>query len=85
MWSITKRSDIQRDKLPGETLENVFMFHPFIFGKQGVRANKLANGNFIFLVFEETLNKRNIKTDLKGHHSFTLYYFVYMWQTLPPF
>ena len=25
------------------------------------------------------------KTDLKGQHSFILFYFVYMWRTLPPF
>ena len=25
------------------------------------------------------------QTDLKGQHNITLFYFVYMWRTLPPF
>ena len=31
------------------------------------------------------LNKLNKQTDLKGQHNVILFYFVYMWRTLPPF
>ena len=41
-----------------------------------------------YLVFDaltSCLNKLNKQTDLKVRHNFVLFYFVYLWQTLPPF
>ena len=41
-----------------------------------------------FFLHPNTVNKlyeMTKQTDLKGQHTFLLFYFVYMWQTLPLF
>ena len=49
-----------------------------IRGERSSRHNKLNKQLSLF----SQLNKQ---TDLKGQHKFTLFHFVYIWQTLPPF
>ena len=54
--------------------------HFVVWGKNFELEEKVLNKQTFLL-----LRKLNKQTDLKGHHSFMLFCFVYMWRTLPPF
>ena len=44
-----------------------------------LKQTKQANSLFSWM------NKLNKQTDIKRQHRFILFYFVYVWRTLPPF
>ena len=56
---------------------------------------RVLRGHFYQVLFrrETFMSKQTLicfhdwiqKTDLKGQHTFTVFYFVYIWRTLPPF
>ena len=55
---------------------------------KSVTSNPIWNRTYLkvrCVEFGKKLIKLNKQTELKGQHSFILFYFVYMWQTLPLF
>ena len=75
------------EKLEWHSVESIAPSRPGDTFKS-VMSNPIWNRTYLkvqYVAFGKKLIKLSKQTKLKGQHRFTLFYFVYMWRTPPPF